>query len=288
MLLFLLILPLISGQDFKSDCFNKNTEEFIVFKDTFDFNDAQNLCISSGGNLARIETLDEFNFAINFFNSQEIEDIFVWIGLTRKVDLEDPKASDFFFVDGNSNITFYEFGGSLPWDENNPNDVDGDQDCVTWSLHPTPTFGVEPLRWNDERCALNLNSVLCRRECTTLAPTSSPTRNPTVNPTKSPSFFPTIKPTVSPTKNPTKSPTVSPTNNPTRPTISPSAAPTEETTETEAKIVTLTVFIGAGLPMLLMLAVAVYIHSKVYKKYSHIARFESLESKLANLPSWKE
>ena len=113
-------------------------------------------------------------------------------------------ASDFEFLDGTSN-DFISVGNQFPWADEEPNNFDGEQECVGSAY----TFD-DPNRLEDFSCSgegfdVNLIAAACKQSIT-----DSPTQNPTVSPTDNPTGSPVIISTATPNTNPDNSPSSSP------------------------------------------------------------------------------
>lgn len=214
-----LLINMIKGQVQKniSTCFRDeqaNEEKFDQFVfvdiDTTEktFEQAQRICRDiDNGNIARISSSFEFNFADDFMKSNGFVEFFIWVGLQRPLDSElnilDPLDPTLFsFVDEVDNNTFYAEPLVFPWDKTQPNNFGGNQSCVTWSRFSAVSDNqndVLPNTWNDEQCD-DTSRILCRTTCTTVKPTLTPTISPTASRTSMPTTSPIKTITIAPTE----------------------------------------------------------------------------------------
>lgn len=163
-----------------SDCFidGQGTElhEFLFINSTQTAEVSQLLCLKEEGNLARISTLEEFQFADEFLQQLNYDFALnggrVLIGLQRESNVADPfDPLSFFFVDGqNENRSFFEKPGVFPWsllvDLGQPNNFDGNQTVVEWTRVDNAQ-NLENNRWNDENPNF-FKPALCRRKCSSI------------------------------------------------------------------------------------------------------------------------
>lgn len=156
----------------------------------FDSNTAFLASIKSAeenGNIKRF--LDEIR------ENEDFEPRFVWHGVrTNKRNLP-IDATDFFYIDGDLDIRFFDTSRRLPWGGEEPEGNDGNvQPCATYSRQQGAGRDV----WNDSSCDATRGFPLCQINLMTDTPTDNPTKNPTEVPSANPTIFETDSPTKSP------------------------------------------------------------------------------------------
>ena len=144
-LLFTLVPFKTSGQTVLSDCLEE--VKFTLVFDKKNFGDAKDDCTERSATLARISSTTEHSFVKSFFDREGLEFDNVWIGKIKvqffdKVfalsGLEDVNGNGgtaptrFTYVDGSADQSFYEGRGDFPWGPNQPNNADGNQNCVEY------------------------------------------------------------------------------------------------------------------------------------------------------------
>ena len=191
---------------------------------TGNYNHASAYCQSLGKPIASIHSWGDF------VNAQtECQRIVgstggCWIGLLLDVDTKSWSWEDESSLDYGFDTNGDAMRGVLPWNGNEPNNVDnGREPCV----HIRKPVGYE---YNDMPCTATNHVPLCI-DNSTASPTTSPTSDPTPDPTRYPTPDPTIDPTAGPTPSPTTDPTPDPTLDPTSdPTADPTKDPTSDPT----------------------------------------------------------
>lgn len=162
--------------------------------------------------LAPIKSFEENNNVITFIDSIQaefaFEPRFVWLGLRTNINRVPPLATDYFYLDGDLDQSFYDDNNLPPWGIAQPSSFNSlSQPCVAFSRGQAAGRNV----WNDSFCNQNEGFPLCQinlLELPTTQPTQNPTKNPTRNPTKQPSQNPSKTPTSSPTEVPSENPTI--------------------------------------------------------------------------------
>ena len=115
-------------------------DQFILIRDNAAFNGLNFVCtVVTGqeGTLARIENQEDFDFAKNLLDENNVTSP-VYIGVHRPnriigdQEVNDPTL--FEFVDGlEGNTSFFSTAGEFPWGRGQPNGSGGPSDaCVLW------------------------------------------------------------------------------------------------------------------------------------------------------------
>ncbi|XP_031148284.2 lactose-binding lectin l-2-like [Sander lucioperca] len=106
--------------------------------------DAELHCVSQGGNLVSIHSLEEENFIKSLIKNFDHAQGFTWIGLS---DIH--KEGSWMWSDGCKVDYVY-------WDAGEPNNSGGNEDCVH-NNHD------RNLKWNDRPCSVTIPSVCASR-----------------------------------------------------------------------------------------------------------------------------
>ena len=135
-----------------------NNSRFIAIDLLGDFEQAKTECLTRDATLARISNNEEHFFVQQFLDSIVTipDSAQFWIGVedVQKVGGRNPER--FSFVDGSQDgLDFFEIGFEFPWQSGQPNDVDGNEDCVE--------FARPDADWRDIDCATP-RRILCRQE----------------------------------------------------------------------------------------------------------------------------
>lgn len=109
-----------------------NGETYALYTDSsFNFSEVDILCQNVGGQLAKISSLEEFNFIRNI---QIItENPFMWVGIDAIGDTQNSGVNRFTFTDGSTEgLDFIRTDiGLFPWDINEPAlNFDSGEECV--------------------------------------------------------------------------------------------------------------------------------------------------------------
>ena len=153
----------------KCSFLNRDQDAFMVVKmqtgiagvtSTFNFNGARQKCKEFGGDLARIDTQEDFETVQALLNEVDGGNFF-WIGVKDVSDgsfnATDPTR--FSFVDGvNDNVDFFEDAGELPWDSGFPQNG---KKCVAVKKYKADEV------WHDKDCSMKIPGYVCRLDCNT-------------------------------------------------------------------------------------------------------------------------
>ena len=148
---FFMVAPFEDSSDF-------NNSRFIAIDLLGDFEQAKAECLNRKGTLARISNDEEHFFVEQFLNSILIipDSAQFWIGVEDVQRVGGRNPARFSFVDGSQDgLDFFEVGFEFPWQSGQPNDVDGNEDCVE--------FARPDADWRDIDCATP-RRILCRQE----------------------------------------------------------------------------------------------------------------------------
>ncbi|XP_033855407.2 lectin-like [Acipenser ruthenus] len=118
--------------------FNDRCYQYVKDKKTWA--DAELYCLSIGGNLASVHSVEENNFIQNLINKNDASDAFTWLGGSDCF-----KEGSWYWTDGSK------------WDYNNWNKGEPNNLFIENCLHIH--FGV-PGGWNDKACN-NLYPSVC-------------------------------------------------------------------------------------------------------------------------------
>lgn len=147
----------------ESVCFN-DSKFILASNETVVFDVAQQLCIDRhDGELASVRSEEEFDLLTNGILA-DITGLRFYIGLSRQEDEVVSNTSDptnFQFIDGFEDTSFFANAGQEPWASGQPNNDIGNQRCVEWDRNDaTDRFAL----WNDKPCD-ELTSFMCRVSC---------------------------------------------------------------------------------------------------------------------------
>ncbi|MEQ2206057.1 hypothetical protein XENOCAPTIV_022005 [Xenoophorus captivus] len=125
--------------------FNGRCFKYIATRMTWA--DAELHCVSEGGNLVSIHSLEEHNFVKSMIKSFDPTQAFTWIGLT---DLH--KEGSWMWSDG-SKLDF------LYWDYGQPDNAGANENCGHTNMY-------KHFKWNDYVCSLTFGFVCgLRKDC---------------------------------------------------------------------------------------------------------------------------
>lgn len=154
---------------FSSECINGG--QFHYFDSVQQFEDAKVTCETqvAEGTLARVSNAEEVTLLGEFCDENGINSSNPYLGISRDSDanlgvsINDLNTSQFFsFVDNFADTSFLSVFGEGGWSSNQPNNVDGDQSCV--SFQRDFTAGVEKNTFNDFKCD-DQKDFFCRSSC---------------------------------------------------------------------------------------------------------------------------
>ena len=122
------------------------------------WSDAQDMCISWGGNLATIKSkqIDTLLYYLTNINTH----FATWIGLNDRDNEAGTDASEFVWVDG-SDSTYRQFA-TTPEPEAHPRATMGNWDCVSFRYLRSPDFTLSN-GWHDRRCDSTVFSYFCNK-----------------------------------------------------------------------------------------------------------------------------
>lgn len=186
--------------------FSHTTECFEVEQKQYFFNSSPQgksfvnaglTCEGQNLTLATVSNRPEFDFIRDFvINTEELNEKRYWLSLRHKNrELEsDSQSTNFTFTSGNDDTSFFQNPNEIPWLPSQPNNLNNNQNCVTWDFSKT-TEDIDG--WDDNICTLP-RFFICEGQGACVLPTISPTSSPTVSPTSSPTYSPTVSQTTSP------------------------------------------------------------------------------------------
>ena len=137
------------------ECFEGSCYE-LLSRQSYDIEDAREMCEDRGGYVVEIGTQEEQNFVKNFLSKADVpKSAFsgnknVWLGAS-----DEDTEGDFYWKNGGSAVG--KFPGWAGGEPNNAGPQDREEDC-------TALDGNNDWKWNDIMCAgVDDNAVLCER-----------------------------------------------------------------------------------------------------------------------------
>lgn len=151
-------------QESTDSCDIEGTESVYTFNSSVvTFEEAELACLDLNATLARVSSKEDNDFIIEFLNNISAFNIrgTVFLGITKNSSNSSSKTSDFFFVDGFKDTSFFQTAFEEPWGVTEPNGNDeNDEDCV----EIVNNNGSLVNKWNDVPCTVE-RPFLCRTEC---------------------------------------------------------------------------------------------------------------------------